>query len=205
MNIIAHRGNDSTNKENSLKAIINSLKKDYIDGVEFDIRLTKDKKFILNHDPFYKHYYIKNTNSKTLIKHGLDTLEDVLNMINNNKIIIIEVKEDNNIKKTSKYLNRVLRKYNLNFYICSFNYNFINYFNKKYNYKCGLIIGKNINKNNIINNLTFNLLSYKYKGKIPNKETFYWTINNPKDIKNKIENIITDKPKEIYNFLTKKF
>ncbi|MBR2707990.1 MAG: glycerophosphodiester phosphodiesterase [Bacilli bacterium] len=205
MNIIAHRGNDSSNKENSLKAIINSLKKDYIDGVEFDIRLTKDKKFILNHDPFYKHHYIKNTNSKTLIKQGLDTLEDVLNMINNNKIIIIEVKEENNIKKTSKYLNRVLKKYNLNFYICSFNYNFINYFNKKYNYKCGLIIGKNINKNNIINNLTFNLLSYKYKGKIPNKETFYWTINNPKDIKNKIENIITDKPKEIYNFLTKKF
>ena len=205
MNIIAHRGNDSTNKENSLKAIINSLKKDYIDGVEFDIRLTKDKKFILNHDPFHKNHYIKNTNSKILIKQGLDTLEDVLNMINNNKIIIIEVKEENNIKKTSKYLNRVLKKYNLNFYICSFNYNFINYFNKKYNYKCGLIIGKNINKNNIINNLTFNLLSYKYKGKIPNKETFYWTINNPKDIKNKIENIITDKPKEIYNFLTKKF
>lgn len=203
MNLIAHRGNDEINKENSLKAIINSLNKDYIDGVEFDIRLTKDKRFILNHDPFYKKYFINSTVSKTLIKQGLDTLDDVLNMINNNKIILIEVKEEKNIKRTSKYLNRILRRYNLNFYICSFNYSFINYFNKKYNYKCGLIIGKNINKKHIVNNLSFNLLSYKYKGKNPNKETFYWTINNTKDIKNKMENIITDKPKEIYDFITK--
>lgn len=203
MKIIAHRGNDGINKENSLKSIINSLNKNYIDGVEFDIRLTKDKRFILNHDPFYKKYFIKNTTSKKLIKQGLDTLDDILNQINTNKILLIEVKEENNIKKTSKYLNRVLRRYNLNIYICSFNYNFIKYFNKKYNYKCGLIIGKNINKNHIINNFSFNSISYKYKGKVPNKETFYWTINNPKEIEEK-QNIITDKPKEIYEFLTKR-
>ncbi|MBR3229913.1 MAG: glycerophosphodiester phosphodiesterase [Bacilli bacterium] len=203
MLIIAHRGNDEIKKDNSKKAIINSLNKEYIDGVEFDIRLTKDKRFILNHDPFYKTFFINNTTSKTLIKHGLDTLDDILNMIKSNKILLIEVKVEDNIKKTSKYLNRVLRRYNLNYYICSFNYNFINYFNKKYNYKCGLIIGKNINKNHIINNLSFNSISYKYKGKNPNKETFYWTINNIKEINNK-KNIITDKPKEIYNYLTKK-
>lgn len=203
MLIIAHRGNDEIKKDNSKKAIINSLNKEYIDGVEFDIRLTKDKRFILNHDPFYKTFFINNTTSKTLIKHGLDTLDDILNMIKSNKILLIEVKVEDNIKKTSKYLNRVLRRYNLNYYICSFNYNFINYFNKKYNYKCGLIIGKNINKNHIINNLSFNSISYKYKGEIPNKETFYWTINNIKEINNK-KNIITDKPKEIYNYLTKK-
>lgn len=204
MKIIAHRGNDESHKENSLKSIINCLNEEYIDGVEFDIRLTKDKKFILNHDPFYKNYFIKNTNSKKLIKLGLDTLDDTLNMIKNDKILLIEVKEENNIKKTAKYLNRVLKRYNLKFYICSFNYNFIKYFNKKYNYKCGLIIGKSINKKHIINNYAFNSLSYKYKGIVPNKETFYWTINNPKDIKEK-ENIITDKPKEIYDYFIKKF
>ena len=203
MKIIAHRGNDESYKENSLKSIINCLNKEYIDGVEFDIRLTKDKRFILNHDPFYKNYFIKNTNSKKLIKLGLDTLDDVLNMINNNKILLIEVKEENNIKKTAKHLNRILKRYNLNFYICSFNYNFIKFFNEKYNYKCGLIIGKNINKKYIINSFSFNSLSYKFKGKVPNKETFYWTINNTNEIKDR-ENIITDKPKEIYKYLTKK-
>ena len=203
MKIIAHRGNDGLNKENSLEAILNSLNKNYIDGVEFDVRLTKDNKFILNHDPFYKGYYIKNTNSKKLIKQRLNTLDEVLNKIKSNKLLLIEVKEENNIKKTAKHLNKLLKRYNLNIYICSFNYIFINYFNRKYNYKCGLIIGKNINKNHIINNFHFNLINYKYKGVIPNKETFFWTINNQKEIKNR-ENIITDKPKEIYNYLTKK-
>ena len=66
MKIIAHRGNDQIHKENSKEAILNSLTKDYINGVEFDIRLTKDNKFIINHDPFYHYYYIKNTNSKKL-------------------------------------------------------------------------------------------------------------------------------------------
>ena len=203
MKIIAHRANDEQNKENTLEAILNSLKKYYIDGVEFDIRLTKDKRFVINHDPLYKNNLIEFTKSKKLIKQGIDTLDDVLNLINNKKILMIEVKVENNIKKVAKYLNRILRRYNLNFYICSFNYNFINYFNKKYNYKCGLIIGKNINKKHIINNYAFNSLSYKYKGIVPNKETFYWTINNLREIKDK-ENIITDKPKEIYDYLIKK-
>ena len=41
MKIIAHRGNDNLHKENSLEAIINSLNKKYVDGVELHIRLTK--------------------------------------------------------------------------------------------------------------------------------------------------------------------
>ena len=204
MIIIAHRGNDGINKENTLKTILNSLTKEYVDGVEFDIRLTKDNRFILNHDPFYKTSFIEFTKSKKLIKEGLDTLDDVLKLIHSKKILIIDVKIENNIKQTSKYLNKVLRRYKLNYYICSFNCNFINYFNKKYNYKCGLIIGKKINKNHIINNYSFNSLNYKYKGIVPNKETFYWTINNPSKINSKMQNIITDKPKEIYDYLTNK-
>lgn len=203
MKIIAHRGNDNINKENTSKAILNSIKKYYVDGVEFDIRITKDKRFVINHDPLYKNNIIEFTKSKKLVKQGIDTLEDILNLIDNKKIIMIEVKIERNVIKVAKYLNRVLRRYNLNYYICSFNYNFIRYFNKKYNYKCGLIIGKNINKNHIINSFEFNSLSYKYKGKLPNKETFYWTVNNPKEIKNK-ENIITDNPKVIYDYITKK-
>lgn len=203
MKIIAHRANDGIHRENSLEAILNSLNKSYIDGVEFDIRLTKDNKFILNHDPFYLGHLISSASSKTLKKIGLNILEDVLSKLNTDKIILIEIKNDyKKYSKISKYLNKILKKYQLNIYLCSFDYNLINYINKKYKYKCGIIIGKIINQKHINNNLHFNSISYKYKGLIPKKETFYWTINNPKNIKK--GNIITDKPKTIYESINQK-
>ncbi len=201
MKIISHRGQDGINRENSLKGIINSLNKKYIDGVEFDIRLTKDGKFILNHDPIYKNQVIRETESKILKHLNLNTLEEVLNKITGNKIIMIDVKETKNIKETSKRLYKILKKYNLNFYVCSFNYKFTKYFKEKYKVKSGLIISKIINKKHIENNLDFNSINYKYNGKIPDKETFIWTVNDPKDIKKRKENIITDNPKLIYDFL----
>lgn len=204
MKIIAHRGNDGIHKENSIESILNSLDKNYIDGVEFDIRLTKDNKFILNHDPFYKEYFIKKTKSYKLIKKGLSLLENVLDNVKGNKILLIEVKEEGNIKKTCKYLNKIICNYNLNIYICSFNYDFIKFFHDNYNIRCGLIIGSKINTKYINNNFDFNSISYKYKGKIPNKETFTWTINDINNIKNH-KNIITDKPLEIYNYISDKF
>lgn len=206
MKIIAHRGNDSIHRENSMDAIINSLNTNYIDGVEFDIRLTKDNKFIINHDPFYHEYFIKQTNSKKLQKLGLNTLEELLDKIDSDKILLIEVKEDDKkIRKTSKYLYQILCKYKLNIYVCSFNYEFIKYFSTKHkDIKCGLIIGAGLNKNHIINNFDFNSVSFRYKGKLPKKETFRWTINSPKNIKSKNENIITDKGKRIYDFINEK-
>ena len=51
MFLIAHRGNnDHGFSENSKKAILNSLKEEYIDGVEFDVHITKDNKIVLIHD-----------------------------------------------------------------------------------------------------------------------------------------------------------
>lgn len=200
MLIIAHRGNDGINKENSKEAIINSLAKYYIDGVEFDIRLTKDKEFILNHDPFYNNLLIKNTSSKALKKQGLNTLEEVLNIVDNKKILLIEVKEDSRkIKAVAQRLNKALKRYDLNIYICSFNYDFIKYFKENYGYKCGLIISKHINQNHIINNFDFNSISYKCKEENMKEETFIWTVNNPKYIRN--NNVITDKPKLIYDYI----
>ena len=203
MKIIAHRGNDSLHRENSKEAILNSLNKSYIDGVEFDIRITKDNKFIINHDPFFHGLFIEKTSSKTLKKEGLNTLEEVLNNIKESKILLIEVKtEINNYKKLDKYLYQILDKYRLNIYLCSFNYEFIKYFSKRHKkIKCGLIIGKTINQKYLKNNFDFNSISYRYKGKIPKKEIFRWTINSSKEIKNKNENIITDKAKEIYDYI----
>lgn len=207
MKIIAHRGNDKIHKENSLEAIISSLKKTYTDGVEFDIRLTKDKKIIINHDPFYHGYYINHTNSIKLQKQGLNTLEELLKNINTNKIIMIEVKVDNKeIKIMFKTLVKLLKKYNLNFYICSFNYEFISYFKKHSKIKCGLIISIKINTKYLNNNFNFNSINYLYNKKIPSKETFRWTVNNEEGLKkiNKNENIITDDTFKIYKLIKKR-
>ena len=203
MKIIAHRGNDGIHKENSLEAILNSLNSKYTDGVEFDIRLTKDNKLIIHHDPFYNGYYINHTTAIKLQRQGLNTLEEVLNNINSNKIIMIEVKtDDKSIKPITKVLLNTLKKYNLNFYICSFNYNFLNNL-KNTNLKIGLIISSKINTKHLNNNFSFNSINYLYNKKIPNKETFRWTVNTKKELKKikNSDNIITDNPKQIYNLI----
>lgn len=200
MKIIAHRGNDNIHKENSLEAIINSLNKKYVDGVELDIRLTKDKKLIVCHDPFYNGYYINHTNALKLQRLGLNTLEEILSNVNNNKIIMIEVKtNDKEIKKITKTLIKILKKYNLNYYICSFNYKFLNYFKTFSNHKLGLIISLKINTQYLNNNFDFNSINYLYNKKIPSKETFRWTINTKKELTkiDKNQNVITDNPLEI--------
>ena len=204
MKIIAHRGNDGIHRENSLEAIINSLKSKYTDGVELDIRLTKDNKLIINHDPFYNGNYINHTNAIKLQKLGLNTLEEILNNVNNNKIIMIEVKVDKkDIKIMSKKLIKTLNKYNLNYYICSFNYQFIKYFKQFSNIKCGLIISVKINNKYLNNNFDFNSINYIYNKKIPNKETFRWTVNTKEELNkiNKNENIITDYSLNMYKIM----
>jgi len=48
--IYAHRGFSSMYPENSIESIIEATKYDYIDGIEFDIRMTKDEHFVLVHN-----------------------------------------------------------------------------------------------------------------------------------------------------------
>ena len=114
MKIIAHRGNDSIHKENSLEAIISSLNSKYTDGVEFDIRFTKDHKFIVTHNIFYAGHFIKKTKAKVLQKMGLNTLSEILKNINSDKIILIEIKEESKKYKLLIYkLVKILNKYSL--------------------------------------------------------------------------------------------
>lgn len=202
MKIIAHRGNDGIHKENTLEGILNSLNQDTNDGVEFDIRMTLDFKFVINHDPFYQGKLIRKTTLKKLQKLGLNSLEETLQQINNNKIILIEIKEE-----TSKYriltakLYRLLKKYNLNYYIFSFNYNLMEYFKKKHpDIKAGLLIGIKANTNKINNTLDFNGVNYRHAKK-SKKETFVWTINNEEEYKQILpgQNIITDNSQYFYN------
>lgn len=200
---IAHRGNNIINCENRLEIIKEVLNIDYISGIEVDIRKTFDNKFILSHNQFLKSDKLVNINKsklKNLLKMNfyinnkifkIHTLEELLN-INTNKIILLEIKDNININ----ILNKILKKFTyLNLYICSFNYNFISSFKKKYpNYKCGLIIGylMNLNKNFDI----FDFLMFHHSSILnTNKPYFVWTVNNIKifnKFKNNILGCITD-------------
>ncbi len=194
MHLVAHRGKDShLYSENSLKAINTSLNQNYIDGIEIDVRITKDNEVVLIHDAVIDFIsdgrgIVKYMTLKELRKYRygkskepISTLIEVLNSINNNKIILIELKEMGNdfvdlVEETIKIIN----KYNLNIYISSFNYALLNYIKSNYsNIKCGLIIGYGLNTLYLKNSFDFNIVSYKYISKISNdKLTFAFNSDN---------------------------
>lgn len=175
--LIAHRALDNHKyKENSIEAFINCLDKDYIDGIEIDVRITKDKKLILNHNSIIGNNLIKNQTLKQLKKYNVTLLEDVLKL-NTNKIIVLDLKD-----KMKSEIKKIIKKYNyLNLYICSFNYELVSDLLNT-NVKIGLIVGYFINKNK--NYSKFDFLNVNYKEKVKfNKEIMLWTINKYEDLK----------------------
>jgi len=190
---IAHRGNNGSGyKENSISAFINCFNTSYIDGVEMDVRLTRDGVVVVSHSDLFEGKVISKTKYSKL---GIDSLDYVLSCLSNKKKIIIDVK-GNDLGIVDK-LYSILVKYDYQFYICSFNYDISSLFKKKYfNYKVGLIIGYMLNIDQIYNNFDFNLVHYNLVKRIGNKESFIWTVNDKfvYDIVKKYSSlIITDK------------
>ena len=123
--LISHRGFNSKYKENTLEGIKYALNLNYISGVEFDVRVTKDKRFVLVHD-----FYIDRvTNSTGLVNHltlkellkynfgtktypsKITTLDEVLNR-KTNKILLLEIKfsYDEYIKVRKRFI-KLIKKY----------------------------------------------------------------------------------------------
>ena len=197
--IIAHRGLISNEiKENTLESYLNAIRNGY-DGIELDIRKTKDNKIVCLHDAFINRTsngsgYIKNKTYKDLKKINFGTkkhpakiplLKEVLENIKNS-IIIIEMKDD----FTQEELEKIL-KYNKNnkILICSFFKHHIDNI-KDLNYPKGLI-NYLLNSDIDYNKYDFYLLYYKYYHnkfldslKNKDKELYLYGINDLKDIKN---------------------
>ena len=135
---IAHRGLfDDNIKENTIEAFDNAFNNGY-EGIEFDVRLTKDKIPVILHDSFLSRVFgvkglLRNYTYQELLdkKIEIPKLEDVISRYNN-KVMIIELKEKVDITKYIK------DKRNL-YYISSFNYDYISYLNKSSYYKLGVI------------------------------------------------------------------
>lgn len=191
MKYIIHRGITSKNiKENSYLAIKKAIKDKESIGVEFDIRLTKDKKIVLSHNSLINLNVIEETNYSDLIKNNyLTTLDKILD-IGTNKIFLIDIKTNNNYKVFGDILMNTLNKYNKNIYLASFDKNIIKYIKSKYKKGIITLLYKRNNYNFIITN--YKLISNNKIKKIKDKKIFLWTIHNNnelEEIKNKFSNI----------------
>lgn len=135
MKLIAHRGLYKTKSEqNTIKAFLNAIKNECYIGFEFDVRQTKDNKFVINHDADINNKLIKNTNYNEL---NILLLEKVLK-INTNKIFVIEIKDSN---VNTNLLNKILNKYkSKKIYVMSFHNKVIKKLSEeKHSYKLGIL------------------------------------------------------------------
>lgn len=226
MKLIAHRANDNHNYfENTKEAVEECLKKDYISGIEIDVRMTKDKKIVVLHDYTISRVsngfgIVKNMTLKDLQKYNfgnqkhkskINTLDAILKKVkeyNSDKLIILDIKmELDNIKEIGKSLLKIINKYKkINLLIMSFNTKILKYLKKKCEYKLG--------KAYLIDSDIFQyeydayFIRYKYYKKYDiKKPIFYWTVNKKDFIeKNKQtflikDYIITDKAAYLSRFM----
>lgn len=198
---IAHRGlfNEQI-RENTISAFDNAFNNGY-DGIELDVRLTKDNIPVIIHDSFlsrvsngkglvkeYTYNELAKLNFGITKKEKIAKLEDVLTKYQN-RIIIIELKEKIDI---TKYLNNQNE-----YYICSFNYNHIKEIPTSKNYKRG-IISYGINKPKDYQKLDFIMIldTFSFSNIIKNYEEnrleviIYGVVGNINNYHEKIKYVI---------------
>ena len=184
MKYIIHRGITSSSiKENSYLAIKKALGDPNSNGVEFDIRLTNDKRIVLSHNSLVHLNSIENLNYNDIIKHTYLTTLDKILEIDSKKIMLIDVKIKNNYKVFGDVLIEYLKNTNKNIYIASFDRRFIRYLKKKIKYKCGVIYVCYRRNNYKINLINYKIITNKRIKRINNKEIFLWTISDNNELK----------------------
>lgn len=214
MKYIAHRGLTSKfTIENTLESILLATKKNFTDGVEFDVRLSKDNKVVVYHDKDIEGKYLKDLNIEEIRSYNIGckikkahipTLEEVLDRIDTNKIIIIELKneKEKNEELCKEVLNILSLYTDKNIYLQSFNKDIIEILKYQNMYKIGVLVNEN-NKELLEENVDFYSLSKHIatnelieKLLSENKEVMLWTINSDKELKVNCEKtyIITDNP-----------
>ncbi|MFQ6609627.1 MAG: glycerophosphodiester phosphodiesterase [Fidelibacterota bacterium] len=128
--LLSHRGYQRRAKENTIGAIKSALLYG-ADGVEVDVRQTKDKYLVLSHDAFFKddnnkEMSIKLSNYYQILDHmkatckdlnkdnmSIPLLEDIWTKIQQNKRINLEIKTDHiGYAGFEKEIVRLIKKYN---------------------------------------------------------------------------------------------
>lgn len=207
MNIIAHRGiHNEAIPENSMKAFSLALKKNI--PIEFDVHILKDKNIVVFHDDNLK----RMTNKDKFIKEctyeeikdlklkntdeKIPLLKDVLKLVDGKVLLDIELKMDVTDHSLEDGLIEILKDYNGEVILKSFDYRKVKYLKKHTNYKIGLLIKRMSGfKDFIIRNINFNIIIKPdflacnknmldcKSVKTFKKDIYIWTIKNKDELK----------------------
>lgn len=207
MNIIAHRGiHNEAIPENSMKAFSLALKKNI--PIEFDVHILKDKNIVVFHDDNLK----RMTNKDKFIKEctyeeikdlklkntdeKIPLLKDVLKIVDGKVLLDIELKMDVTDHSLEDGLIEILKDYNGEVILKSFDFRKVKYLKKHTNYKIGLLIKRMSGfKDFIIRNINFNILIKPdflacnknmldcKSVKTFKKDIYIWTIKNKDELK----------------------
>lgn len=207
MYLIAHRGLHSKNtRENTLEAVLLGDKNNCIDGVEIDVRLTKDNKVVVIHDDIIDRVSdgsgkvremslerLRRFNYGSIVKPStINTLEEVLNKFSHNTLLVIELKDelDKNDILASKVLEIISNYPRVNIFLKSFSLDIVKYLKKYSSRPVGILINKNninyldidvdfysISKNVINSDIINNKM-------LKNKKIMIWTISSIEDMDN---------------------
>lgn len=99
--VLAHKGfynKESTHlyRENSKEVCSISTTKDYIKIIELDVRKSKDGILYCYHGNFFQYYFslkISRSFSDLQKKYGVDSLDEILKVISEDKIILLDIKD----------------------------------------------------------------------------------------------------------------
>ena len=207
MNIIAHRGiHNEAIPENSMKAFSLALKKNI--PIEFDVHILKDKNIVVFHDDNLK----RMTNKDKFIKEctyeeikdlklkntdeKIPLLKDVLKLVGGKVLLDIELKMDVTDHSLEDGLIEILKDYNGEVILKSFDYRKVKYLKKHTNYKIGLLIKRMSGfKDFVIRNINFNIIIKPdflacnknmldcKSVKTFKKDIYIWTIKNKDELK----------------------
>jgi len=232
MEIIAHRGASGYAPENTKISMLKGLEME-CDGFEVDVQLASSGEVVVFHDfnlkkTTSKEGYLRDTNLDDLKKMDIGswfsekfkgekimTLEELLEIVPENKILNIEIKvrydEENKIE--AKVIEVLRKKGRLNdkIIISSFNHRIIKEINKlEPKLNTGLLLTAGIlDIENYIKKNSLNIYSLHSHGEFTGKEmvkkmneigikTYIWTINNIEEAKIfkdfGVTGIITDFP-----------
>ena len=207
MNIIAHRGiHNEAIPENSMKAFSLALKKNI--PIEFDVHILKDKNIVVFHDDNLK----RMTNKDKFIKEctyeeikdlklkntdeKIPLLKDVLKLVDGKVLLDIELKMDVTDHSLEDGLIEILKDYNCEIILKSFDFKKVKYLKKHTNYKIGLLIKRMSGfKDFIVRNINFNIIIKPdflacnknmldcKSVKTFKKDIYIWTIKNKDELK----------------------
>ena len=216
---IGHRGAQGYVAENTLASFEKAMALD-VDGIELDVHLSLDGEVMVIHDKTIDRTtsekgLVKNFTCVELKKLEIPTLNEVLDLINNNFLVNIELKSNDSVEKVIEIIDFYIseKKWNSeNFIISSFDWKLllkVKSLNKdikigvltEENLESAITFAKKIEAFSI--NPYFKLLTAENVQIIQNEgfQIHTWTVNSPEDIifvkSLQVDAIISDFPDRI--------